>query len=305
MRRRSCLRRLGLTAVVLLISSPAALAQQRDSLQVVPVAPGIWMMAGEAGNIALAVGSEGALLVDAGYARTAPRVLAFARSLTDRPIRFLLDTHWHADHAEGNAVVAAAGAIVVAQENTRIRLSTAQRMRGYTFPPLPPPARPALSFTDSIAFHLGGNDAVAFWVGPAHTDGDVVVVWNQANVIHTGDLTCYYAYPFFDEDTGGDVASMVQVVDRLVAMSDGATRIIGGHGPLATRADLVQYRDMLGTITGAIARQIAAGRSVAEVIASKPTAPFDARWARPGTMPADTFVALIYRNLKARGRSGG
>ena len=168
----------------------------------------------------------------------------------------------------------------------------------------PVAARPTVSFRDSFTFHLGGgNDAFVTWVGPAHTDGDVIVFFKQANVIHTGDLTCYYAYPFFDEDTGADIVGMVAAVDRIVALADENTRIIGGHGPLATRADLVQYRDMLKTIVQRISAQVAAGRNVNEIIAAKPTAEFDARWAKPGTMPADTLVALIDRNLRARSRN--
>ncbi len=182
---------------------------------VVPVSAGIWMLTGEGGNIALAVGSDTTLLVDTDYARSAPRLAEAIRGLTRRPVHYVLDTHWHADHAEGNAALAAAGAVIVAQENTRARLSTEQVMRGHHFPPPPPAARPTISFRDTFTFRLGGgNDALVTWVGPAHTDGDVIVFFKKANVIHTGDLTCYYAYPFFDEERGvaahgqGDVAAL-------------------------------------------------------------------------------------------------
>jgi glyoxylase-like metal-dependent hydrolase (beta-lactamase superfamily II) len=301
--RRRFLCCLVLLAGAALAGAPSCPAQQADTagFRVVPVASGIWMLSGEGGNVALSVGDDATLLVDTDYERAAPRLLAAIRALTPRPVRFVLDTHWHADHTGGNAALAATGAVMVAQDNTRLRLSTEQVMRNFHFPALPPAARPVIGFRDTLTFHLGaGNDAVVSWVGPAHTDGDVVVFWRQANVIHTGDLTCYYAYPFFDEDTGADILGMVAAVDRIVAMSDDRTRIIGGHGPLASRADLVQYRDMLKTIVQRVAAQRAAGRSVADVIASRPTAEFDARWAKPGTMPADTLVALIYRNLRAR-----
>lgn len=286
------------------VAAPGCRPQHDDSApyRVVAVRPGIWMLSGEGGNVALAVGRDTTLLVDADYGRAAPRLAAAIRALTRRPVRYVLDTHWHTDHAEGDAALAAAGAVIVAQENTARRLSTEQVTRNHHFPPAPPAGRPTVVFRDSFVFHLGDDDAVATWLGPAHTDGDVVVRWRQANVIHTGDLTCYYAYPYFDEDTGGDVAAMVAAVDRIVAMADDSTRIIGGHGPLATRADLVQYREMLATITGRVARQMAAGRTAPEVIASKPTAEFDTRWYKPGTMPPDTFVALIYRSLEAKSR---
>ncbi len=282
---------------------PGCLGQRPEAkpFTVVPVSAGVWMLTGEGGNIALAVGSDTTLLVDTDYARSAPGLAEAIRGLTQRPVHYVLDTHWHADHAEGNAALAAAGAVIVAQENTRARLSTEQVMRGHHFPPPPPAARPTISFRDSFTLHLGGaNDALVTWVGPAHTDGDVIVYFRKANVIHTGDLTCYYAYPFFDEESGADIRGMVTAVDRIAALANDSTRIIGGHGPLATRADLLQYRDMLRTIVGRVAEQKAAGRTVAQVIASKPTAEFDARWARPGTMPADTLVALIYRNLRPR-----
>ncbi|HEX9106896.1 MAG TPA: MBL fold metallo-hydrolase [Longimicrobiales bacterium] len=283
----------------LLAAALSCRAQQPDSsFKVVPVASGIWLLSGPGGNIALAVGEQATLLVDADYAPSAPALAAAIRRVTTRPVRFLLDTHWHSDHAGGNAVLAAAGAVIVAQDNTRQRLSSEQVTRGYHFAALTAAARPAISFRDTLTFHLGGSDALAFWVGPAHTDGDVVVSFPQANVIHTGDLTCYYAYPYFDEDTGADIRGMVAAVDRIVALANDSTRIIGGHGPLATRAELVQYRDMLKTIVQRVADQRAAGKSVAQVIASKPTAEFDARWYKPNTMPPDTLVALIYRNLR-------
>lgn len=258
------------------------------------------MLSGEGGNIALAVGEDATLLVDSDYARSAPRLSTAIRALTPRPVRYVVNTHWHSDHAEGNAALAAAGAVIIAQDNAGARLSSEQVMRGVHFPPSPPAARPAITFRDTLTIHLGGMDARLAWVGPAHTDGDVIVYWKQANVIHTGDLTCYYAYPFFDEDTGADIVGMVAAVNRIVAMADDRTRIIGGHGPLANRADLVQYRDMLSTIVGRVSAQVRAGKTVTEIIASKPTADYDSRWARPGTMPADTLVALIDRNLRAR-----
>jgi len=272
-------------------------------IRVLPVAANIWLLTGEGGNMVLAVGDDATLLVDAGYAREAPALAAAIRALTPRPVRYLLDTHWHADHTGGNAALAAAGAVIVAQDNTRRRLAVEQVTRGQHFPPPPPAARPGIGFRDALTFHLGGSDAVVSWAGPAHTDGDVIVFWKRANVIHTGDLTCYYAYPYFDEDSGADIAGMVAAVDRIVALTDEHTRIIGGHGPLATRADLLEYRDMLKGIVQGVSTQLAAGRSVAQIIASRPTAPYDARWARPGTMPPDTLVALIYRSLRAHSRS--
>jgi glyoxylase-like metal-dependent hydrolase (beta-lactamase superfamily II) len=299
--RRSC-RWLELTLGALLAGSCAGQAQKKDigQLGAVPVAAGIWMLSGEGGNMAVAVGDEGALLVDADYARIAPRLAAAIRALTPRPLRFVLDTHWHPDHVESNAALAAQGAVIVAQDNVRVRLSTEQGLGAVRFPPAPPAGRPAITFPDTLTFHLGGSDVVAAWVGPAHTDGDVVALWRQANVIHAGDLVVDYGYPFIDAASGGNASGMVAALDRLLAVSDAGTRIIGGHGPLGSRADLVEYRDMLAGITGRVAGQLAAGKSLPQVIASRPSADFDARWAKPGTMPADTFVALIYRSLLPR-----
>ena len=293
---------LQLTLGALLACSCAGQAQKKDSGQVgvVPVAAGIWMLTGEGGNMALAVGDSGALLVDAGYARTAPRLAAAIRTLTPRPVRYVLDTHWHEDHAGGNAALAATGAVIVAQDDVLARLSTDQVVRGTSFPAVPAAARPTITFRDTFAFHLGGNDAVAVRLGPAHTDGDVAVFWKKANVIHAGDVVVFYAYPFFDSESGGDIRGLVAAVDRILALSDAGTRIIGGHGPLGSRADLIEYRDMLAGITNRVAGQLAAGKSLPEVIASRPSADYDARWAKPGTMPADTFVALIYRSLLPR-----
>ena len=153
--------------------------------------------------------------------------------------------------------------------------------------------------TDEITGPVFGS-GVAEGAGAPSGTAPFFVFWKKADVIHAGDVVVFYAYPFFDSESGGDIRGLVAAVDRILALSDAGTRIIGGHGPLGSRADLIEYRDMLAGITNRVAGQLAAGKSLPEVIASRPSADYDARWAKPGTMPADTFVALIYRSLLPR-----
>ena len=263
------------------------------------VAEGVYMLKGEGGNIGLSVGEEAVFLVDDQYAPVTLKVKAAVASLTDKPVKFVLNTHWHGDHTGGNENLGLGGTLIVAHDSVRVRMSTEQFIVFFNekVPPAPRVALPVVTFNDTVTFHLNGEEIHAFHVAPAHTDGDAAVHFRKANVVHTGDLFFNGMYPFIDVDSGGSVAGMIAAAEKLLAtVVREDTRIIPGHGPLATRADYKAFRDMLAAVRDRMKPLVDAGRSLEQVVAAKPTAAQDARWGG-GFIKPDQFVGLVYSDL--------
>jgi glyoxylase-like metal-dependent hydrolase (beta-lactamase superfamily II) len=284
--------------------------QNFDTIQVrsARVAERTYVLAGAGGNIGVSIGDSGVILVDDQYAPLTRKVLAAVKAITPLPIRFVLNTHWHGDHTGGNENMRGAGAIVVAHENVRKRMSTEQFLEMFndTVPPSSPSALPVVTFTDAVSFHLDGQEIHAFHVRAAHTDGDAIVHFRTANAVHMGDIFFNGMYPFIDVATGGSVNGMIAAVDRVLRMIGPDTRVIPGHGPVSDRTALRAYRDMLARARAQVLRHVAAGASLERVIAAKPTAEFDATWGKGYFTPAQ-FVEILYSDLsrRKRGTSGG
>jgi len=268
------------------------------TIEVVPVASGVSMLVGRGGNIGVSAGPDGVFLVDDQYAPLTEKIRAAVATIDSRPIRFVLNTHWHGDHTGGNENLGKAGTLIVAHDNVRVRMSSEQFLAAFdeTVPASPKEALPVVTFNDTVTFHLNGEEIHAFHVPPAHTDGDSVVHFRNADVIHAGDLFFNGMYPFIDVSTGGDVDGMIAAAGRILELAGDGTKIIPGHGSLATRADLARYRDMLAGVRAAVAAQVAAGRSREETVAAKPTAPFDEAWGG-GWMDPGTFTGIVYDSL--------
>jgi len=267
-------------------------------VEATPLGGGIHMLAGRGGNIGLSLGPDGSFLVDDQYSPLTPKILATVERLGGGPVRFVLNTHWHGDHTGGNENLAEAGAYVVAHENVRARMSTAQEMalRGRTVPPSPAGALPVMTFDASVTFHWNDEAIHVEHVAPAHTDGDAIVHFQGADVLHLGDVFFNGFYPFIDVDSGGSLDGTIAAAERGLALAGPDTRIIPGHGPLATRADLGRYRDVLVTVRDRVAALIAAGKSADEAVAATPTADLDAEWGQ-GFVPPDRFVRLVHASL--------
>jgi glyoxylase-like metal-dependent hydrolase (beta-lactamase superfamily II) len=214
-------------------------------------------------------------------------------------VRFVTNTHWHGDHTGGNENMGKTGAILVAHENVRKRMSVEQfnAAMDRKTPASPEAALPVVTFTDTVTFHWNGDEIRVAHVAPAHTDGDAYIRFVKADVVQMGDLLFNGGYPFVDVSSGGRIDGVIAAADQVLAASGEKTRIIPGHGPLAARADLQTYRDMLKTVRDRIARLKAEGRSRDEVIAAKPTAEYDAKWGT-GFMKPEMFTGLAYDSLQ-------
>jgi glyoxylase-like metal-dependent hydrolase (beta-lactamase superfamily II) len=273
-------------------------AAAQAKIEVHPLRRNISVLEGSGGNIAVLTGNDGKLLIDAGFTVSRPRIALALDSLSAGPITRLINTHWHVDHTDGNAWLHAAGAAITAHENTRKHLSTSTRVEGwsYTFPPAPAEALPTTTFGDTHRLRHNDTSLTLKYYGPAHTDSDISVVFEEAEVIEVGDTWWNGFYPFIDYSTGGSIDGMINATKRNLSVVTEKTIIIPGHGPVADKAGLTEYYNMLVAILENVARLKRQGRSVAEAIAARPTAAYDAKWGQFLMTPA-IFTQLVYSGV--------
>ncbi|MCG2640905.1 MULTISPECIES: MBL fold metallo-hydrolase [Bradyrhizobium] len=259
----------------------------------------ISVLEGSGGNIAVLTGSDGKLLVDAGIGVSQPRLSKALTELGNEPIKHLINTHWHFDHADGNEWLHKAGANIIAHENTRKHLSVVQRVEDwdYNFLALPANAVPAQVFSKDHHLKVNGASIALKYYGPAHTDGDISVMFTEANVLHAGDTYWNNIYPFIDYSTGGSINGMIAASDANLAMANNETIIIPGHGkPVSNKAELQDFRDMLVAIRDNVGNLKKQGKTRDETVAAKPTAAFDARWGQFLVDPG-YFTRLVYEGV--------
>ncbi len=274
-------------------------AQQDVQIQTVAVAPGVHMLIGSGGNIGVSSGADGVFVIDDQFAPLTEKIVAAIRGFTDRPIRFVVNTHWHFDHVGGNENLGRMGALIVAHDNVRERMSVEQVMEalGQTVPASPDQALPVVTFSEAVTFHLNGDELNVFHVPHAHTDGDAIIHFRRANAVHMGDTFFNGLYPFIDLGSGGNLRGMIAAADAALAVADADTKIIPGHGPLASRGDLERYRTVLVTARTRVAAAIAQGQTLDQVKATRPMADYDEAWGGAFINP-EQFIEFVYRSLE-------
>src|ERR1700687_3343053 len=270
----------------------------RAKIEVHALRRNIRVLEGSGGNIAVLTGKGGKLLIDSGFTVSRVRIAAALNGLSSDPVTQLINTHWHVDHTDGNAWVHSAGATITAHENTRKRLSTSTRVEGwsYTFPPAPAGAIPTTVFDDDHQVHQNDTRIALKYYGPAHTDSDISVLFEEADIIHVGDTWWNGFYPFIDYSTGGSIDGMIRATERNLTIGTAKTIIIPGHGPVGNKTGLTEYHDMLVDIRKNVAELKKQGKSLSETIAAKPTAAYDTKWGQFLMTPA-IFPGLVYSGV--------
>jgi cyclase len=283
-----------------LLSAAGAFAQDFSKVEIktTRLSDTTYMMEGAGGNIGLSIGDDGVFVIDDQYAPLSEKITAAIAKLSPKPVKFILNTHWHGDHTGGNENFGRGGAVLVAHENVRKRMGSEQfiEFMRSTVPASPKIALPVVTFASTVSFHLNGDEMQAFHVPRAHTDGDAIVHFVKSDVVHMGDAYFNGFYPFIDTSSGGTVDGVIAACDQALAIVGDKTQIIPGHGPLSNKAELKAYRDMLATVSGRIKKMIAEGRKLEEITAANVSADFDEKWGK-GFIPPNKFAEMIAMNI--------
>jgi glyoxylase-like metal-dependent hydrolase (beta-lactamase superfamily II) len=302
---------LGITVIATLLAlSGTAFAQQSPAtpppppdfskveIKTIPLGNDAYMLEGQGGNITVVVGKEGIILVDSQFAPLHDKIKAAVTAISKLPIQYLINTHYHGDHTGGNEAFAKEGVTIIAQENVKIRLAagTTNGLTGVKTPPAPTGALPGDTYTNFSKISVGGRVADLKRIANAHTDGDTYVWFKTARVLSTGDTFTNGRYPNIDFANGGNIRGMIAATDAYLKLTNAKTRIVPGHGPLADRAGLTEYRAMLVTARDRMAALVKDGKTEDEVVAAKPFADLDAKWA-PTELASKNFIRVVYHSL--------
>lgn len=289
-----------LPLLFLFSTSPLCYSQNFDDVKIEAhqLTENIYMLTGQGGNIGLSVGPDGTFMIDDQYAPLSEKIQKAISEITDQPVRYLINTHWHGDHSGGNENFANAGAVIVAHENVRKRMSSEQLIAAFskTVPPSPEAALPVITFSNDLSMHLNGEEIMIMHLHQAHTDGDAIIYFANSNILHMGDTFFNGMYPFIDISTGGSIEGMIKNANQVLFLVDDETKIIPGHGPLAAKKDLVAYRDMLQTLRDGVKNALAKGMSLEEIQKTVIADSIDEKWGQ-GYLKSDQILNIVYSDL--------
>ncbi|WP_420571797.1 MBL fold metallo-hydrolase [Kordia sp.] len=255
-------------SLIFFLATSNGFAQKKEvQIKVNKVTDNVYMLIGQGGNIAISVGEDGVFMIDDQFAHLTPKILKAIQSVTDKPVKFLINTHWHGDHTGGNENMQQEGAVIVAHENVRKRMSIEQfnKDRNRTTPASPKEALPVVTFSKDVSFHFNRESIFIFHVHEAHTDGDAMVYFTKSNVLHMGDTYFQGKYPFIDLNSGGSTQGYIVAIKKALLLINDDTKVIPGHRSLSTKAELQAYVEMLEDIEKNIITEISAGKLEEEV----------------------------------------
>lgn len=287
-----------IAGVVFTFASPCVAQQNKVDYVPTPLSSTVTMIKGRGGNIAVSAGEDGVFIIDDQLEPLTDQLVAAIRSISDQPIRFVINTHYHGDHVGGNEKIGKAGAVIIAHDNIRERMTTDQFNHFFndTTPAWPKGALPVVTFNDQVTLHLNGEAVTAHHVPRGHTDGDSIVYFAESNVLHMGDIFFNGRYPYIDLDGGGTVQGMIAAVEKGLELADEETRVIAGHGPLSDRSGLQEYHDFLVTVRDRVQALIDQGMNLEQAIAARPTAEWDDILGEVW-ITGDQLVTFVYNSL--------
>ena len=284
----------------LLASTPAALDAQEDKVEYVPttLSPTVTMIKGRGGNIAVSSGEDGVFIIDDQLKPLTDQLLAAIRQVSDQPIRFVINTHYHGDHVGGNEAIGKSGAVIIAHDNIHQRMSADQfnHFWNETTPAWPKESLPVVTFNDQVTLHLNGEAVKVAHVPHGHTDGDSIVHFPASNVLHMGDIYFNGLYPYIDLDGGGSIQGMIAAVELGISLADEETQVIPGHGPMSNLQGLTEYHAFLTAARDNVQGLIDQGMSLDQAVAAKPTAEWDDALGKIWITP-EQLVIFIYNSL--------
>lgn len=275
------------------------LQAQEVSIEPIKVKDNIYMLKGRGGNIGVSFGKDGVLIIDNQFEDMVPKIKNAIKDLTDEEVRFVINTHYHGDHTGGNRIFGEEGKTIVAHQNVFNRLNTEQhsKFRDRTTPAAPKAARPVITFDHFVTFHINDETIQVMHFNKAHTDGDAVVYFEDANVLHAGDLFVTYGYPFIDADAGGSLNGFIDTLHKILLLINNETVIIPGHGDLSAKKDVEDFREKLVDIRDRIQKEVEAGKDLNEVIAANPLESYETEWGN-GFIKSKDFITLVYPEFK-------
>lgn len=257
---------------------------------------GVAVLFGAGGNIGVSHGVDGTILIDDQFAPLSEKIQNSIKALGAEPAKYVINTHWHGDHSGGNENFGKAGALIMAHDNVRVRMLGEQTSGRGNSTPSPKESLPAVTYEDGVKMYLNGDEMHVIHIANGHTDGDSIIFWKNANVIHMGDM--YFnkvTLPFIDLNSGGNVKGVLAAAEKALSLANDETQIIPGHGPMASKADLIGYRDMLQDVIAKVGAAKTAGKSLEETQAMKPAARYDTN--PDGFIKGDAFVEAVYNSL--------
>lgn len=287
--------------IAVLLTSTSVPAQDDQKVEYVPttLSGTLTMLKGSGGNIAISAGEDGVYIIDDQLEPLTDQLLVAIGEISDQPIRFIINTHYHGDHVGGNEVIGKGGAVIIAHDNIHTRMISDQFSSFFdkTTPAWPKDALPVITFNDRVTLHFNGEIATVYHVPNGHTDGDAIVHFPASDVIHMGDIYFNGLYPYIDLDGGGSIHGMIAGAELGLSIAGDATKIIPGHGPLSNKAGLVEYRDFLVQARNNVQQLIDEGKSLEEAVTARPTEQWDAILGEVWITP-EQMVTFIYNSLQ-------